>query len=155
MAASVLELFRRFSGLPLGRRLFTRAVTRRAPYFASIRPLVEELDTGRCVVSIRNRRRVHNHTGTVHAIAMANMCELAAGLMTDVTIPPGMRWIPRGMTIEYRNKATTDLRAIATGTAPAETDRAADMPVAVDVLDLDGKVTVHAVITMYVSPKKR
>ena len=58
------------------------------------------------------------------------------------------------MTIEYRNKATTDLKAVATGSAP-ESETAADMPVSVDVFDVDGTVTVHAVITMYVSPKKR
>ena len=155
MAATVLDLYNRFADLPLGKRLFTRAVTFRAPYFKTIGPLVEELKPGHCVVSIRKRRRVHNHIGTVHAIAMANMCELAAGLMTDVSIPQSMRWIPKGMTIEYRGKATTDLKATATGSAPTDASAAADMSVDVDVVDERGEVVVHAVITMYVSPRKR
>ena len=34
-------------------------------------------------------------------------------LCTEVTIPVGMRWIPRGMTIEYLAKAETDVIATA------------------------------------------
>ena len=54
---------------------------------------------------MKKRRAVENHIGTVHALAMGNLCELAAGMCTEVTIPVGMRWIPRGMTIEYLAKA--------------------------------------------------
>lgn len=46
---------------------------------------------------IRDRRRVHNHLGTVHAIALCNLAELSADVMTDATIPLDMRWIPKGM----------------------------------------------------------
>ncbi|MFO1426316.1 MAG: DUF4442 domain-containing protein [Steroidobacteraceae bacterium] len=58
-----------------------------APYFASIAPLVEELRTGYCVASFAKRRAVENHIGTVHALAIGNLCELAAGMVTEVTIP--------------------------------------------------------------------
>lgn len=49
-----------------------------------------------------------NHIGTVHAIAMCNMAELAGGTMTEVTVPSTHRWIPKGMTVEYlkRQKQT-------------------------------------------------
>jgi len=56
---------------------------------------------------------VLNHIGTVHAIAMCNMAELAGGTMTEVTVPATHRWIPKGMTVEYLKKAETDLIAIA------------------------------------------
>ena len=36
--------------------------------------------------------------------AMCNMAELAGGLMTDVSIPQGSRWIPSGMTVKYLKK---------------------------------------------------
>jgi len=32
------------------------------------------------------------------------MAELAGGLMTDVSIPKGARWIPAGMTVAYVKK---------------------------------------------------
>ena len=43
---------------------------------------------------------------------MCNMAELAAGTMTDVTVPGNYRWIPKGMTVEYLAKAETDLTVL-------------------------------------------
>jgi len=91
--ATPAQLFQTFSRYPFGARLFSRAVTRRAPYFASISPLIRELRPGRCEVFVRNHRAVRNHIGTVHAIALCNMCELAAGLMIDSNLPRQLRWI--------------------------------------------------------------
>ena len=86
---------------------------KRAPYFGTIRPKFLDLEPKLCRVTMKKRRAVENHIGTVHALAMGNLCELAAGLCTEVTIPVGMRWIPRGMTIEYLAKAETDVVATA------------------------------------------
>ncbi|HLK35944.1 MAG TPA: DUF4442 domain-containing protein, partial [Polyangiaceae bacterium] len=85
--ASNLSLYESLRRYPMGRLLFSRAVCVKAPYFGSIRPLVSELRPELCEVRMRKRRAVTNHIGTVHAIAMCNMAELAAGLMTDATIP--------------------------------------------------------------------
>ena len=87
MARPVLELYRRITRWPAGHWLFARAVCWQAPYFASIAPRIRVLEPGRCEATIRHRRKVTNHIGTVHAIALCNLAELAGGLMTDVTIP--------------------------------------------------------------------
>ena len=53
-------------------------------------------------MSLRKRRAVLNHIGTVHAIAMANLCELACGMLMEVTIPttmPRAASTPRTMTV--------------------------------------------------------
>ena len=84
---------------------------------------------------------------------MANLCELVAGTMIEVTLPTSMRWIPKGMTIEYRGKAATDLRASAQLDPLPQFDGAADVVVPVDVLDTAGNVVVHADIVMWVSPR--
>jgi acyl-coenzyme A thioesterase PaaI-like protein len=146
--------WQRLSGLPAGRWAFTRLVCLKAPYFASIRPRFVELRPGYAEVRIRKRRAVQNHIGTVHAIAMCNMAELAAGTMTDVSIPPTHRWIPKGMTVEYLAKAATDLRAVAELDPRQSFSAAADVPVTVKVLDTGGQLVFRAVITMWVSPKK-
>ena len=96
-----------------GKWIFSRLVCLKAPYFASIRPRFKALCPGYCEVHIKKRRAIPNHIGTVHAIAMCNMAELASGTMIDVTIPVTHRWIPKGMTVEYLKKAKTSLRAIA------------------------------------------
>lgn len=81
--ATPAQMFARLRRYPLGAQLFSAAVCRRAPYFASISPLFRELKPGLAEVFVRNRRKVHNHLGTVNAIAMCAMCELAAGTMID------------------------------------------------------------------------
>src|SRR5690606_41583420 len=65
----LVALFDRMSRLPMGRWLFARTVCFRAPYFATIAPRFLVLGLGRCEIAIPDRRRVHNHLGTVHAIA--------------------------------------------------------------------------------------
>lgn len=151
--SAALENWQKLSGSAFGRWLFSRIVCLKAPYFASIRPVFEVLEPGRAVARFRKRRRVTNHLGTVHAIAMANLAELVAGTATEVTVPRSMRWIPRGMTIEYLAKAETDICAEATVPAIVEGE-ARDVAVPVRVTGSDGTHVVQATIAMYVSPKR-
>src|SRR5690606_23543283 len=90
-----------------------------------------------------------NHLGTVHAIAMCNAAELAAGMMTNVSIPAGARWIPKGMTVEYLAKAKTDLTAVASGEG-VDWSSDGDKVVPVVVTDTEGKTVFTAQITMNV-----
>ena len=113
MASRTLRLYERLARRPLGKWLFAEIVCLNAPYFGTIEPRFHELRPGFCQVSMRKRRRVLNHIRTVHALAMGNLCELAAGMLMEATLPVEMRWIPRGMTIEYLHKAKTDVTAIA------------------------------------------
>lgn len=151
----VFTLWQTLAGKPGGKRIFTRLICFKAPYFATIRPYFEALEPGHAKVSMRKRRAVHNHIGTVHAIAMCNLAELAGGVMTDVTVPASHRWIPKGMTVEYLAKAETDLVATASAPAMPSADDGMDYPVQVDVTDTAGQTVLRAVITMWVSPKQK
>lgn len=97
---------------------------------------------------------MENHIGTVHALAMGNLCELAAGMVTEVTIPTSLRWLPRGMTIEYLRKAETDVTATARLDKTEWTGQAENVAVPVSVVDTTGTEVVRAVITMYISPRR-
>ncbi|MSO98928.1 MAG: DUF4442 domain-containing protein [Rhodospirillaceae bacterium] len=152
---STLAIWARLTALPFGNWLFTRLVCFQAPYFASISPRFEDLRAGSCTVTMKKRRRVHNHIGTVHAIAICNLAEVAAGTMTEATTPATHRWIPKGMTVEYLKKAATDLRAVAVFASPPAFDAAAlDAPVTVTVTDTANETVFRAVITMRISPRK-
>jgi acyl-coenzyme A thioesterase PaaI-like protein len=151
---SVSGLYQMLSSVPLGKHLFTRAVCFKAPYFGSIDPLIVDLRPGRCEVHAGNKRAVRNHLGTVHAIAMCNMAELAGGMLTEVSVPRGHRWIPTGMTVEYLAKARTDLRAIAELDPLPDIDHDTDLPVDVRILDDADSVVMRATITMRVSPRR-
>ena len=150
----VLSSWQRASGSVIGRWLFARAVCRRAPYFGTIKPFFLELAPAVCRVGMRKRRGVENHIRTVHALAMGNLCELAAGMVTEVTIPTTMRWLPRGMTIEYLRKAETQVTATARLSKSEWTGGPENVGVPVSVVDASGTEVVRAVITMYVTPKK-
>lgn len=157
MTPDPLSLWKKAQRLPLGKTIFSVGLCLRVPYFGSISPRFEELEHGRAVVTVRNRRKVHNHIGTVHAIACCNAAELAAGTMTDASVPKSHRWIPVGMTVRYLHKATTDLRAVAEATLPddADTRDNFDWTIPVGVYDTNGTEVVHADITMRVSRKPR
>lgn len=155
MSANILSLYEKFARYPAGRWLFGRAVCFKAPYFASISPRFESLQRGRCVATIRHRRRVTNHLGTVHAIALCNLAELTAGVMTDASLPASMRWIPKGMSVEYLKKAVGTQRATATPDIEiVAADAGYDLPVTVQVQDEAGDTVFRARIAMWVSPRK-
>ncbi len=154
MTMNALAAWQRLEHKPFGKTLFSRAICFKAPYFASISPRFEELRPGFARVSMRKRRKVTNHIGTVHAIAMCNLAEIAAGTLTEASIPDSMRWLPKGMQVEYLKKAETDVEA--TATLPTMEEGAArDVPVRVEVKDRAGIVVCRATITMWVTPRKR
>lgn len=154
MAAPLLALYRRLQRWPAGGWLFSRAVCFKAPYFGSIAPRVTLLEPGRCEARIADQRRVHNHIGTVHAIALCNLAELTAGLMTDASLPASMRWIPQGMSVRYLKKAVGQQHAVATPAASIrEATESYALPVDVAVRDAAGDTVFTAQVDMWVSPK--
>lgn len=139
----------------MGGKIFSLVFSQKAPYFATIRPTVTELRPNHCEVRIRNRRRVHNHIGTVHAIALCNGLEMAMGALAEVTIPSDKRWIPKGMEVAYTAKASSDITCIAE-TDQEQWDTAdGDLPVRVRGVRDDGMVVVEGVIRLWVTPQKR
>ncbi|WP_242111427.1 hotdog fold domain-containing protein [Luteimonas aquatica] len=154
MAAPVLSLYRRVTRWPAGHWLFSRLVCLKAPYFGSISPRMTVLEPGRAEAWIAHRRRVTNHIGTVHAIALCNLAEFTGGLATDVSIPASMRWIPKGMRVEYLKKAVGRQHAVATPEFPPhEATQGYELPMQVVVSDPQGDVVFKACISMWVSPK--
>lgn len=151
---STLKLWQRFASAPGGKWAFSRLLCFKAPYFASIRPQFEVLKPHYCKVRIAKQRAVLNHLGTVHAIAMCNMAELAGGTMTEVSVPSTHRWIPKGMQVDYLKKATTDLVAVASPEGQSDWSEAGEYKVKVEVRNTSGEEVFRALITMWVSPKK-
>lgn len=152
---SILELYTKLTDKPLGKWLFAKLVCWKAPYFASITPRIESLKPGRGVASIAHRRRVTNHIGTVHAIALCNLAEFIGGLTCEVSIPSSMRWIPKGMDVRYLKKAIGRMRATATPAFPPHAaDDGYELPFDVVIEDPQGGAVLRAVIAMWISPRK-
>lgn len=149
-----MTMWTKLKDKPFGKWLFARAVCWKAPYFATIAPRFEELKPGYARVSLKKRRAVENHIGTVHAIAACNLAELGAGTMMEASLPANMRWLPKGMNVQYVKKCETDLIAECTASDIAE-GPARDVVVGVDMKDTHGNLVARADITMYVSPRKK
>ena len=151
---TALRAWKRLEAKPLGKALFSRVICFKAPYFATISPRFEELRPGYARVSMKKRRGVTNHIGTVHAIAMCNLAELAAGTLTEVSIPESMRWLPKGMSVEYLKKSSGGIHAVATLPEVAEGE-AREVPATVEMKDDAGDLVCRATITMWVSQRRK
>ena len=149
----MMKIYDTCSRLPMGNRIFSRILCFKAPYFASIKPRFLELKPGFCQVLLPKRRAVTNHIKSVHAIAMCNVSELAAGTMLEASIPKTMRWIPKGMSVSYLKIAKTDLTATCRLSLD-DLETPGEFPINVDVTDTDDQKVFEATITMHLSPKK-
>jgi acyl-coenzyme A thioesterase PaaI-like protein len=150
----VLKAYKTVERLPLGRQLFSQAFRWVAPYFRTIPASIESVEPGRVVVTMRDRYRVHNHLGTVHAIALCNLAELAMGLTAEATIPSTHRWIPKGMSVEYTAKARGTMRAETSLELPVDLAEKQELPVGITVIDPKGQTVFTATIRIWVTPKK-
>ena len=104
-AARIAAAWERLSPLPGGKWMFSKLLGAMVPYSGSIRPEVLELSAGHARVAIRERRALRQHLGSIHALALGNLGELASGLAMTMGLPPTVRGIVTGMEIEYHRKA--------------------------------------------------
>ncbi|HMG52658.1 MAG TPA: DUF4442 domain-containing protein, partial [Kofleriaceae bacterium] len=81
------DLWNLLSGMPGGKRLFSRLVGRMAPYSGTIHATVTVLRAGYAELQMQDRRAVRNHLDCVHAIALANLAELAGNVALMYSLP--------------------------------------------------------------------
>src|SRR3954447_27045239 len=147
--SQVLSLWQRCRSVPVvGTRVFSFAFGQKAPYFGSIRPRFTVVEPHHAELVIPDRRRVHNHLGTVHAIALCNELEASMGALAEATIPSTKRWIPKGMTVSYTAKAVGDITCIAETDPGQWTSSDPDVPVRVRGVAADGTVVIEGVINL-------
>lgn len=149
----LMSTWNQLSRLPKGKYLFSKGIDLKAPYFGTVGAQIEELRPNYAKLKLKKRRAVENHIGTVHVIAICNMLEKAMGVCAEASIPGHLRWIPKGMTVEYPAMAKTDLTAVAE-IDPAEW-RPGDLNVKVEAFDKQGTVVVKGTIRLWISEKKK
>ena len=141
--ARLLASWRRLSRLPGGKLLFSLLVGWMTPYSGTIGARVADLEPGWCRVTLRDRRRVRNHLASVHAMALANLAEMASGLAVLVGLPVGVQGIVTGFSISYLKKArgllTAECRA-----SGLQITAEQEYEASVTITDAPGDVVAHA-----------
>ncbi len=155
----VLTLWQRATAVPvvgasLGKRVFSLGFATKAPYFRTVHPRFVELRPDYAELVVPKRRSVHNHLGTVHAIALCNGLEAAMGALAEVSIGADKRWIPRGMDVAYTAKATSDITCVAETDREQWTGDDPDVGVRVRGVRADGTVVIEGVIRLWVTPRR-
>jgi acyl-coenzyme A thioesterase PaaI-like protein len=146
------DLWNLLSGMPAGKVLFSRLVGRMVPYTGSIHATVTVLRAGYAEVQMPDRRAVRNHLDSVHAIALANLAELAGNVALMYSLPDDARFIISGFDIEYMKKARGTITAVGEPPIPRSAARAQyDVPVV--LRDEGGDEVARAVLHSLVGPK--
>lgn len=149
----VRELWDRLRRVPGGNRLFTRAIGLAAPYTGTIGARVEVLRRGHSEVILQDRRAVRNHLRCIHAIALANLAELAGNVALAYSMPDDARFIVAGMDIDYLKKARGTIRAVVSCPIP-ETAERREYEVLVSLQNAAGEEVARARLRTLIGPKR-
>ncbi|MDF2178715.1 DUF4442 domain-containing protein [Aliiglaciecola sp. CAU 1673] len=108
---------------------------------------------------LKNRKKVQNHIGSVHAAGMALLAESATGFITGINLPGDKLPLIKSMNIRYLTRAQGDMQAVAhlsdeQISAMMQQDKG-EVNVAVKVTDATGTQTVDCEMIWAWIPKKR
>ena len=138
---------------PGGKLLFSFLVGRVVPYSGSIGARVEELRPGFACLTLKDRRKVRNHLGSIHAISLANLGELTTGLAAMAGMPPNTRSILRGLEASYEKKARGRLRSTCTSDVVAP-DENTEYSFEAEIRDEVGDIVARVTALWIIGPEK-
>ncbi|MES2305153.1 MAG: hotdog fold domain-containing protein [Gemmatimonadota bacterium] len=147
----LLAAWQRLAPLPGGKWLFSRLLGFVAPYTGSIGARVESLEPGHVRVSLRDRRAVRQHLGSIHAVALVNLAEVTSGLAMLSAVGSGARGIVTALGIEYRKKARGTLLA-ESRVSPPPVHEPVDAEVTATITDASGDIVAVATVTWRLAP---
>lgn len=147
----LLHAHRTLRRLPFGDRLFTLMVKQMIPYTGSVNPRVEVLEPGHARISIVQRRRLEQHLGSIHAVALMNVAEFASGAAMTTALPSGYRGIVTRMSMEYFKKARGTVTAESRPTLP-DLSSDVEFDVTSDITDAQGDLVARATVRWRVGP---
>jgi len=136
----ILYLWHNLGNHAWGRFLFSRLLGCFVPYSGSVQPLILQLKAGYALVQLQEHRAVRNHLRSVHAIALANVGELASGLAMLAALPHDVKAIVVKLDIEYLKKARGTLCVEGFANPPTQITEPVDSIATATIKDQEGDV---------------
>jgi acyl-coenzyme A thioesterase PaaI-like protein len=97
----------------LGKWRFERAVRMRTPLLAALQAQFGELRVGLCRTEMPAHRHVRSADGAVDPMAICALAQLTAIMLIEVSVPEGLPWTARGLTIEHLRRVDSGAVAVA------------------------------------------
>ena len=121
--------------------------------------VVEELTANRAVISLKNKKRVQNHIGSVHAVASIVIGESATGYLIGMNVPDSSVPVIKTIKADYVKRAAGDMKAIAHLTdeqvKQIRTEEKGETTVKVTITDGEGKEPIYMEMVWAWTPKRR
>ena len=120
---------------------------------------IESLNDRRAVISLKNKKSVQNHIGSVHAVAGILIAESATGYLVGMNVPDTSVPVIKTIKADYVKRAKGNMKAVATLTdeqvAAMQTLDKGETTVPVVVTDADGKEPILMEMVWAWTPKRR
>jgi uncharacterized protein (TIGR00369 family) len=149
--AWIREAWRLLRNVPGGKNLYGRLLGQVIPYTGTIRPVFITLEPGHAVVRLDDRRAVRNHLGSIHAIALCNLAELAGNAAIACSLPDSARFIVKRIEIDYLKKARGSIVASCTCPVSLGSERA-EYHIEVELKDDQGTLVSKVRMVTLVGP---
>lgn len=146
--------------LPVRKQAMSRFFGFAVKFFGTSGIRVDEMNSTRTVMTLKNRTKVQNHIGTVHAAAMSLLAESATGLLVAYNLSDDKLPLIKSMSFNYvRRAAPGELVAVAELT-PSQLDSIknndkGEITVKVSITDVKGVEPVICEMLWAWIPKKR
>lgn len=152
--SDIRRMIDRLTRVPFGSAVLHAVIRVWIPYTGSLGARIEEVREGYARVTLRDRRAVRNHLDCVHAVALANLAELAGNIAIAYSMPKEGRFIVAGLSMTYLKKA----RGVITATSEPPVLRDVskrEIPIEVFMRDASGEVVATCTLRTLIGPKKR
>ncbi|MDN3647538.1 DUF4442 domain-containing protein [Reinekea marina] len=129
------------------------------PYAGRSKVRVEKLTHSQSVITIKNKRSVQNHIGSIHATAIAIAAESATGYLVAMNVPDSSVPVIKTLKVDYEKRCKGNITAEAHLTdaqrEQIKTQEKGEVTVPVTIIDGENKQPVQCEMIWAWTPKRR
>lgn len=129
--------------------LFTQLFCSQVKYARTSKIIIVDIEPQQVKLLIKNHKKVQNHIGGVHAIAVALLAESATGIVFGMNLPDTALPLLKSMTMNFKRRMQGDLTAVAriSDQQTSElTGEKGDMEILVTITDESGQEPIECIM---------